>query len=234
MQLSRRSRPNRVLKNRASGRDPALCGYCKCSHITEYAALSKIPHALADGLMLVFQHPAESKRTSLRPPHVSRVLPMRLLLSPLVFIGVAVLALSLGGCAALAESSQSKAPPPGAVTGMHHVLLTVADLPRSVQFYRDVLGMQLNYSTANFAMLRAGSFGVALSTHPWEFEKKGEPKGIGMIPHFTTANMDEFAARLRENGVSWLRAPVRESFGIEAFIIDPDGYQWAVLAPLKP
>jgi len=26
---------NRVLKNRASRRDPALCGYCKCSHIDE-------------------------------------------------------------------------------------------------------------------------------------------------------------------------------------------------------
>jgi hypothetical protein len=36
-----------------------LCGFCKCSHIDEYAALSKTPHALADGLMLVFQHPAE-------------------------------------------------------------------------------------------------------------------------------------------------------------------------------
>jgi catechol 2,3-dioxygenase-like lactoylglutathione lyase family enzyme len=117
---------------------------------------------------------------------------------------------------------------------MHHVLLTVADLPRSVQFYRDVLGMQVDYSTAEFAMLRTGNCGVALSTHPWDFEKKGEPKGIGMIPHFTTPNMDEFAARLRQNGVSWLRAPVRESFGIEAFIIDPDGYQWAVLAPLEP
>jgi hypothetical protein len=35
-----------------------LCGFCKCSHIDEYAALSKTPHALADGLMLVFQHPA--------------------------------------------------------------------------------------------------------------------------------------------------------------------------------
>jgi hypothetical protein len=34
-----------------------LCGYWKCSHIDEYAALSKTPHALADGLMLVFQHP---------------------------------------------------------------------------------------------------------------------------------------------------------------------------------
>jgi hypothetical protein len=31
-----------------------LCGYCKCSHITKYAALSKTPHALADGLMLFF------------------------------------------------------------------------------------------------------------------------------------------------------------------------------------
>jgi hypothetical protein len=34
-----------------------LCGFCKCSHIVRYAALSKTPHALADGLMLVFQHP---------------------------------------------------------------------------------------------------------------------------------------------------------------------------------
>jgi hypothetical protein len=46
-----------VLKNGASGRDPALCGFCKCSHIFEYAALSKTPHALADGPMFVFQDP---------------------------------------------------------------------------------------------------------------------------------------------------------------------------------
>jgi hypothetical protein len=47
------------LKNRASSRDPALHGFCKCSHILEYAALSKTPCALADGLMLVFQKPGE-------------------------------------------------------------------------------------------------------------------------------------------------------------------------------
>jgi catechol 2,3-dioxygenase-like lactoylglutathione lyase family enzyme len=157
---------------------------------------------------------------------------MRHRLCPLVFLSVAVFAFALGGCASHTESGQSKAPSPGAVTGMHHVLLTVKDLRRSVHFYRDVLGMRVDYSTDNFAMLAAGNLGIALSTHPWDFEKKGEPKGIGMIPHFTTSNMDEFAARLKENGVPWLRAPVRESFGIEAFIIDPDGYQWAVLAPL--
>jgi hypothetical protein len=27
--------------------------------MTEYAALSKMPHALADGMMLVFQHPVK-------------------------------------------------------------------------------------------------------------------------------------------------------------------------------
>jgi hypothetical protein len=34
------------LKNRVSGPDPALGGFCKCSHIIEYAALSKTPPGL--------------------------------------------------------------------------------------------------------------------------------------------------------------------------------------------
>jgi hypothetical protein len=29
--------------------------------MSEYAALSKTPHALADGLMLVFQHPVSAQ-----------------------------------------------------------------------------------------------------------------------------------------------------------------------------
>jgi hypothetical protein len=46
-----------VSKNGFSGRDPALRGFWKCSHIMGYAALSKTPRALADGLILVLQHP---------------------------------------------------------------------------------------------------------------------------------------------------------------------------------
>ena len=59
--LSARLRPcGRVLKKGASGRDPALRGSCKCSHISQYAALSKSPRVLADGLMLLFQHPVRA------------------------------------------------------------------------------------------------------------------------------------------------------------------------------
>jgi len=48
---------SRVFKNCASRRDPALRGYCKCLHVTEYAAFSKTSNALDGGPMLVFQHP---------------------------------------------------------------------------------------------------------------------------------------------------------------------------------
>jgi hypothetical protein len=62
-----------VLKNCAYGRDPALCGFCKCSHIVEYAALSKTLHALADGLMLVFKHPADCRRSARYPSVVKNM-----------------------------------------------------------------------------------------------------------------------------------------------------------------
>jgi hypothetical protein len=39
--------------------------------MTEYAALSNTPHALADGLMLVFQHPAKAR------PFPFRSVPLR-------------------------------------------------------------------------------------------------------------------------------------------------------------
>ncbi|MBI5582165.1 MAG: hypothetical protein HY895_23650 [Deltaproteobacteria bacterium] len=49
----------RVSKNRAWGREPALCGLGKCAPVAEQAAFSNTLHALAGGRMLVFQYPAE-------------------------------------------------------------------------------------------------------------------------------------------------------------------------------
>jgi Glyoxalase/Bleomycin resistance protein/Dioxygenase superfamily len=46
---------------------------------------------------------------------------------------------------------------PGGVTGMDHILLTVSDISRSVHFYRDVMGMRVEYRMLHFAMLRAGN-----------------------------------------------------------------------------
>jgi prepilin-type N-terminal cleavage/methylation domain-containing protein len=53
---------SRVLKNCASGRDPALRGSCKwTAHPADGGtALSKTPRALADSLIFVFQHPVRN------------------------------------------------------------------------------------------------------------------------------------------------------------------------------
>jgi hypothetical protein len=66
-----------MVKNRTSRRDPALSGYCKCSNeigskleawrtgsefvlcLEPQASCLKRISALADGLMLVFHHPAD-------------------------------------------------------------------------------------------------------------------------------------------------------------------------------
>jgi len=47
----------------------------------------------------------------------------------------------------------------------------------------------------------------------------------------TVRNMDALAARLKEHHIPWLREPKDEGWDIEAFVTDPDGYQWAIVAP---
>ena len=148
---------------------------------------------------------------------------------------VACVASTLPGCSFPWQSSATDAQPPATTTplikGVDHILFTVSDLDRSVKFYRDVLGLTVAHKSRHFVWLKAGEFGIALSDKAWSFEKKGEPKGVGMIPHFAVREMDALAARLKEHHIPWLREPKDEGWGIEAFVTDPDGYEWAFVAP---
>jgi len=113
------------------------------------------------------------------------------------------------------------------VKNVHHILLTVKDLDTAIHFYRDVLGLTLDQQYKTFAMLRAGEFGIYLSTRPWPFDKQSAEKGAGIFPHFEVDHVDALVTRLKNSGVTVLQEPKSYSWGKECFALDPDGYQWS-------
>ncbi len=90
-----------------------------------------------------------------------------------------------------------------------------------------MLGLTLDQQYKTFAMLRAGEFGVYLSTRAWSFDKQNAEKGAGISPHFEIDHMDALVARLKSSGVTILQEPKTYSWGKECFALDPDGYQWS-------
>jgi catechol 2,3-dioxygenase-like lactoylglutathione lyase family enzyme len=138
-----------------------------------------------------------------------------------IFFACLLILFTLSVAAAEEEASTFR------IKNVHHILLTVKDLDTSIRFYRDVLGLTLDQQYKTFAMLRAGEFGVYLSTKPWSFDKQSPEKGAGIFPHFEVDNMAALVSRLKNNGVKMLQEPKAYSWGKECFALDPDGYQWS-------
>ncbi|HEV8716747.1 MAG TPA: VOC family protein [Candidatus Binatia bacterium] len=142
---------------------------------------------------------------------------------------------SLGAVLIFSSAPAEENAPAFHIKNVHHILLTVKDLDTSVHFYHDVLGLTLDQQYKTFAMLRAGEFGIYLSTRPWPFDKQSAEKGAGIFPHFEVDNMDALVTRLKSSGTTVLQEPKSYSWGKECFALDPDGYQWSFveLAPQR-
>ncbi|MBB5576989.1 VOC family protein [Rhizobium paranaense] len=58
-------------------------------------------------------------------------------------------------------------------TRIGHIHLKVADIDRSISFYRDVLGFNLNFNLGSFAFLSAGGYHHQIGLNTWQ--SKGAP-----------------------------------------------------------
>lgn len=114
-----------------------------------------------------------------------------------------------------------------------HVTITVANMQRSVEFYRDLLGLKVLGKLENkeesslFVYLDTGNGVLEL----FEFQKEGRPveaspnedhglKHIG----FRVDSVDEVISRLRERDVKITLEPLDANGGVRiAFFEDPDG-----------
>jgi glyoxylase I family protein len=113
--------------------------------------------------------------------------------------------------------------------GIGIVLLGVRDLPRSLAFYRDALGLPVSFASAEFAFLTAGAVTLGLRSAP----QLAEPREDGRTELvFTVEDVDRGYALLRERGVEFRVAP-RPVTGdrFAADFRDPDGHVLSIFGP---
>jgi uncharacterized glyoxalase superfamily protein PhnB len=114
--------------------------------------------------------------------------------------------------------------------------LTVADLRRSVAWYRDVLGFTVNREHERGGRLIATSLraGIVRILLTQDDGAKGldRAKGEGFSLQLTTAqDIDTLAARARQAGAHLDTEPA-DVMGARAFRLrDPDSFRWVISSP---
>jgi lactoylglutathione lyase len=110
-------------------------------------------------------------------------------------------------------------------------ILLVSDIKKSVDFYRDTLGMQLRQEPAEdwVEFLNEGSTVIAL--HP--LKKRLISKNRNMLIGFNMSDLENICHELEKKEVKFQKQLTDESFGKHAIIEDPDGHLIS-LVEMKP
>ncbi|MFT7676323.1 MAG: putative glyoxalase superfamily protein PhnB [Planctomycetota bacterium] len=139
------------------------------------------------------------------------------------------------------------------------IMLTCKDCPKSVAYYRDVLGFELNESWPSpeepqWANMVLGSqsvmLGAAIDESKLELMTGGDKEamaywgkeaqawknntpGIGMMVYLQVPDVDAYAAEIKGRGASLHGEPKSQFYGIrEQRISDPDDYKIVAFSPI--
>lgn len=114
---------------------------------------------------------------------------------------------------------------------MDHVALKVTDMKRALQFYQDVLGMELrrhsgpNEAGGEAAVLQAGNQALDLFSRP-DFVMSDKDKPIGM-DHLCLImevdSVDALMTHLQRAQVEIFWGPVERQHSTSVYVYDPDG-----------
>jgi len=122
-------------------------------------------------------------------------------------------------------------------------LIQVFDMPRSLKFYRDLLGFEVvNRSGAgdqcDWVLLRQGQAELMLNTMYELGSRPGKPPAARIAAHrdtglfIATPDIDGVYAHLCASGVS-AKEPVVRDYGMrQLYVKDPDGYELCFQWPL--
>ncbi len=108
------------------------------------------------------------------------------------------------------------------------VILLVSDMRRSINFYKNTLGLPLKSRSKDWTEFIQD--GTVLALHP--ARKKFRPKSkqkVGMLIGFKVGNIDEVYKALKRKRVKFMKEPLLEHFGKHAVILDPDGHMISII-----
>ena len=120
------------------------------------------------------------------------------------------------------------------IKGICHFGLSVADLDESIQFYTEVLGLEMSARREKDVFFRVGSDDVlALIQYPGgteSFNAEARPKNRGKaFTHFglraaSVQDVFEFQGHLKTRGVRVVKEAYERWDGASLYFLDPNGY----------
>ena len=115
------------------------------------------------------------------------------------------------------------------ITNIDHIVLTVKDIYKTVDFYQSVLGMTTKTFADKRLALKFGNQKINLHKYGQEFEPKAHipTPGSQDLCFITETNLDDAMAHVKSKGVEVIEGPVARTGAKRAIISfyfrDPDG-----------
>ena len=113
-----------------------------------------------------------------------------------------------------------------------NVILAVKDLNKSVEFYNKILGMPIKNKRENWVDL--GQSGAMLSLHPAVESSPhvGTSVDNGVLIGLLVGDVASAVEELKLKNVEVHRGIQKREAGINAIILDPDGYMISLFEPI--
>ena len=115
------------------------------------------------------------------------------------------------------------------IKSLDHLVLTVKDIAKTVEFYTTILGMQKEIFNQNRVALKFGSQKINLHQLGTEFEPKAYnvKEGSADLCFITQTSVTDFKTHIESLGVKVIEGPIKRTGAVgeinSIYVRDPDG-----------
>jgi predicted enzyme related to lactoylglutathione lyase len=117
------------------------------------------------------------------------------------------------------------------VRGLRRIIVSVAEMDRSLALYRDALGLTVASGQGETVTLAVPETGLEVLLH----QRPPTAGRAGVAASFLVDDVDATAVAAAKAGATVLDAPADQPWGErQAVLTDPDGHVFCLVAPGRP